>query len=76
MSLSNAACDAALAAILTDQSMVAVPPVMPAAITLRAFLSGGETVYQSGAKVFTDAERILLLEWLGRLSEIRQLDRR
>jgi AcrR family transcriptional regulator len=75
MSLSDAARDAALAAILTDQSIVAVPSAIPAAITLRAFLSGTETVHQSGAKVFTDAERILLLEWLGRLSEIRQLDR-
>ena len=75
MSLSIAACDAALAAILTDRSTVNVPSAIPAAITLRALLSGGEFFYQSGAKEFTDAERILLLEWLGRLSEIRQLDR-
>ena len=71
MSLSETACDAALAAMVTDQSILPAPTVAAAATTLRALVTGAEAAHPSESKVFTEAERALLVEWLDRLAEVR-----
>jgi len=72
-SLSDTACDATLAAIVTDQSILPAPTVAAAATTLRAFVTGVEEAHPSEPKRFTEAERALLVEWLDRLAKTRSL---
>ena len=71
MSLSEIACDAALAAMVTDQPISPAPTVAAAATTLRALVTGAEAVHPSEPNLFTEGERTLLVEWLDRLSEGR-----
>ena len=73
MSLSDTACDAALAAIVTDQSILPAPTVAMAATTLRALVTGVAEAHPSEPNVFTEAERALLIEWLDRLARARSL---
>ena len=73
MSLSEAACDAALAAMVTDQPVLPAPAVAAAAITLRALVTGAQEEHSSEPNVFTEAERALLVEWLDRLAGARSL---
>ncbi len=73
MSLSDTACDAALAAIVTDQAISPTPAVVAVATTLRAFVSGIEEAGPSETNLFTEAERALLVEWLDRLTKARSL---
>ncbi len=72
MSLSDTACDAALATIVTDRSILPAPTVAAAATTLRALVTV-EEAHPSESNVFTEAERALLLEWLDRLAKVRSL---
>ncbi len=71
MSLSETACDAALAAIVTDRPILPAPTVAAAATTLRALVTGAEAAHPSEPNVFTASERALLIEWLDRLAEAR-----
>ena len=71
MSLSETACDAALAAIVTDRPILPAPTVAAAATMLRALVTGAEAAHPSETNVFTEAERALLVEWLDRLTEVR-----
>lgn len=65
LSLSSAARDHALSSITTDASSVSTPKIAVTANRLRALLAQrGE-----GTSVLTDAERLLLSEWLLRLTE-------
>ena len=68
LSLSDTACDAALAAIVTDRSIATAPTVALAASTLQALLTVAEEAHPSEPNVLTQSERALLLEWLGRLA--------
>lgn len=69
MSLSETACDAALAAMVTDQPVSPAPTVAAAATTLRALVTGAEEAHPSQPNVFTKAECALLTEWLDRLTK-------
>jgi len=69
MSLSDRACDAALAAIVSDQSILPAPTVAVAATTLRALVIGLEEAQESEPNVLTEAERVLLIQWLDRLTK-------
>ncbi len=71
MSLSETACGAALAAIVTDHPILPAPTVAVAATTLRALVTGAEAAHPSEPNVFTEAERALLVEWLDRLTEVQ-----
>ena len=73
LSLSDTACEAALAAIVTDQANQAVSTVAAAATTLRALVFGVQGAQASVASVFTEGERALLAEWLDRLANARTL---
>ncbi len=73
MSLSEIACDAALAAIVMDQSILPAPTVAAAAITLRALVTGVREEHPSEPNIFTEAEHALLVEWLDRLTKARSL---
>ena len=73
MALSDLACEAALAAIVTDRSILPAPRVAAAATTLRALVTGGEEAHPSEPKVFSEAELALLVEWLDRLAIVRSL---
>ena len=66
LSLSEAACDMALATIVTEQQIFPVPTTVTAAITLRALLPIVEPPIPSGPPLFTEAEHALLIEWLDR----------
>ncbi len=69
MSLSDTACEAALAAIVTDRSILPAGTLPAAATTLRALVTSADATHGSATRVFTDAERILLIEWLDRLAD-------
>ena len=69
LSLSETACEAALAAIVTDQSILPAPTFAAAATTLRALVTGVDEAHPSRPIVLTEAERALLVEWLDRLVE-------
>lgn len=70
LSLSESACDMALANIVTDRHIAPAPTAVVAATTLRALLTSAEAALPSGPPLFTKAEHGLLVEWLDRLSEI------
>ena len=67
LSLSEAACDMALAAMITERQIVPAPAQIVTATTLRALLTGAEPVLSSGTQLFTEAEHALFVEWLDRL---------
>ena len=69
MSLSEISRDAALAAIVTDQSVAPAPTVAAVVIMLRALVSDAKAEYSATSKVFTKAEHALFVEWLDRLAE-------
>ena len=73
MSLSETACDAALAAIVTHRPILPAPTITAAATTLRALVTGIHEPHPSEPNAFTEAERALLIEWLDRLTEARSL---
>ncbi len=74
LSLSESACEAALAAIVTDQPIVPpAPTTIAAATTLRALITSDATAHPPEPKIFTVTERALLVEWLDRLSESSSL---
>lgn len=66
MTLSDAACDAALAAIVVDAPMLQAPAIASVATTLRALVVSVDEPQRT--KVFTKAEHALLIEWLDRLA--------
>ena len=68
MSLPEAACDAALTAIVTDEPALPAPTAAWAATTLRALLFRAAGVQAAEANLFTEAERTLMMEWLDRLT--------
>lgn len=70
LSLSDSACDMALANIVTDRHIAPAPTAVVAATTLRALLTGAEAALPSGPPLFTKAEHGLLVEWLDRLSQV------
>ncbi len=71
LSLPDTACDAALATIITDQTILPAPAVASAAVTLHALVTGFGEARPLEMDVFTEAERTLLTEWLDRLIEAR-----
>ena len=73
LSLSETACEAALTAILTGQPISPAPAVATAATTLRALVTGVAEAHPSEPNVLTQAERVLLIEWLDRLVKARSL---
>ncbi len=68
LSLSDAACDGALAAITTDQAILPAPTIATAATTLRALVTSAEASGPSKPNVLTEAERGLLIEWLDHIA--------
>ena len=70
MALSQVACEAALASILTDRPISPVSTVATAANTLRAQLIGASAQPQPASNPFTEPEKALLLEWLARLTDM------
>ena len=70
LSLADAARDAALSAIVTDQAILPAPTTaVAAAVMLRALIAGAAEAHPPEPNVFTQAERDLLVEWLDRLAE-------
>jgi AcrR family transcriptional regulator len=65
LSLSSTARDHALTGITTDASAGSTPTIVVSANQLRALL----TQSRKGTSILTDAERLLLSEWLLRLTE-------
>jgi AcrR family transcriptional regulator len=65
LSLSSTARDHALTGITTDASAGSTPTIVVSANQLRALL----TQSRKGTSILTDAERLLLSEWLARLTE-------
>ncbi len=65
LSLSSTARDHALSGITTDASADSTPTIAVSANQLRALL----TQSREGMSVLTDAERLILSEWLLRLTE-------
>ena len=68
MALSQVACEAALASILTDHS-VTPDSTAAAANTLHALLIPADAQHHPASRHFTEAETALMFEWLARLSE-------
>jgi hypothetical protein len=68
MELSQVACEAALASILTDLPVASNANAAGAANMLRAQLLGEEAQKLRAKGLFTPSERALLLEWLARVS--------
>lgn len=68
MALSPLACEAALAAIATDLPVTSDATPAAAANLLRAQIAGEGAQHLPAAHPFTEAETLLLLEWLARLT--------
>lgn len=69
MALSQVACDAALASILTDHLVTPDSTAAAAANRLRALLVPADAQHHPASRHFTKAETSLMLEWLARLTE-------
>lgn len=69
MALSEVACEAALASILTKRPVTPDPTTAAAANMLRAQLLGAGAHDVPTPDLFSGAERALLLEWLARLAD-------
>lgn len=69
MTLSELACDMALATIATDGPVGPAPVAAQVATTLRALLEETEASLSPAAQQFTPSERALFLEWLKRVSD-------
>ncbi len=69
LALSEVACEAALAALLTESPVTPDATVAAAANMLHARIRNGGPGDWSASSHFTAAERALLLEWLSRLAD-------
>ena len=69
MALSQLACEAALASIVSDVPVIPDSTGGAAANMLRAQLVNAGTQRLTGSGLFTKAETLLLLEWLARLTD-------
>ena len=69
MTLSQVACEAALASILTDQPITLDSTAAAAANMLRVQLLHADTQTLPALGLFTKAETSLMLEWLARLTD-------
>ncbi len=69
MALSEEACEAALASILTKRPVTPEPTIMAAANMIRAQMLDAGAHTGSTPDLFTGPERALLLEWLARLAD-------
>ena len=69
MALSDVACEAALASILTDASAKPDSTVAGTANTLRALFVDADAKHHPALRHFTKAETSLMFEWLARLTE-------
>lgn len=69
MALSQVACEAALASILTDHSAAPDSTAAAAANTLQALLASADAQHDPASHHFTNAESLLMLEWLSRFTK-------
>ncbi len=69
MALSQVACEAALASILTDSPVAPDSTVAAAANMLRTLFVPSEAQQHPASRYFTKAETSLMFEWLTRLIE-------